>query len=335
MKNEIRRSPHLGGESHASFDLVLVLSVTLLLAGCGGSTPGAKSAPPEPMNLAEARAFLVDVRAKRGLPPVHHAEVTSIEELLTILSSDDIGRFEDAARFVEGKPGVDALTLGATIELAWSDGFSMVALLANELAKRAAIEADRLDAKRDSGRDFTDADAKTLDETRKEALVLAKARGALQVLSEDHLRAGGSRVSEALRQFPQDPRTHRVAAYSYLLSGEWGQYDTAMTWFEGARATPDAGIQYMRAMEALKRSDSRKQTRALLEEALGLNPKMVRAQAALVLVQEEIGATHAELQKLEAMAPRHPVVSIAGPSINREYEFSTALSRVRAAEPMK
>jgi hypothetical protein len=58
---------------------------------------------------------------------------------------------------------------------------------------------------------------------------------------------------------------------------------------------------------------------------------MVRAQAKLVLTEVGIEATYAELQKLRAVAPRHPIVNIAGPAIVSEYETSSALSRARAA----
>jgi hypothetical protein len=221
------------------------------LAGGGGSKPAVESSAGLQMRLANARASLADVHAQRGVPSAKHAEVTSMEELTSILGSDDIGRFEDAARFVEGKPGVDALTLDAAIELAWSDAFSSVASLAAELGKRAGIESEGLRKQRDSGRDFTQADAQKLEESRNDASLLAKAQGALRVLAEDHLRAGRAPVTEALRQFEKDSRTYRVAAFYYLLCADWGQYDKTMTSLEGQPAAPDAVLQYLRAMESL------------------------------------------------------------------------------------
>jgi hypothetical protein len=59
---------------------------------------------------------------------------------------------------------------------------------------------------------------------------------------------------------------------------------------------------------------------------------MVRAQAKLVLVQEGMDAKYAALQKLQAMAPSHVIVNIAGPSITREYDNSISLERARLAE---
>jgi tetratricopeptide (TPR) repeat protein len=310
----------------------LAIGFGSLVVSCGGSGKPADSAANAPMNPAEARAFIAELQTQRGVTPTPRAPVTKMEELVAIVNNDDVGRFEDAVRFVEGQPGVDALTLNAAIELAWSDAFTTVAALAEELAKRAGIEADRLGQKRDSGRDFTKADADALDQLGKEAAMLTKARTALRVLAEDHLRAGSTPTQEALRQFEKDPRPYRVAAFYYLLSSDWGQFDKAMARFEDKQAPPDAGIQYIRAMESLKRFGVRKDARAFLDQALKLNPKKVRAQAKLVLLQDEIEAKHADLVKLQAMAPTHPVVNIAGPSIRRAYEMATSLNRARAAD---
>ena len=52
--------------------------------------------------------------------------------------------------------------------------------------------------------------------------------------------------------------------------------------------------------------------------------RYVRVQAALVLVQEDAAAAHAELETLRAMSPKHPVVTIAGPGIQAEFEASRA-----------
>jgi tetratricopeptide (TPR) repeat protein len=312
--------------------LALAIGVGSLAVSCGGSTPAADSAANASMSPAEARAFVTELQAQRGVTPTPRAPVTKMDELVAILNNDDIGRFEDAVKFVEGQPGVDALTLNAALELAWSDAFTTVAALAEELAKRAAIESERLGKKRDSGRDFSKGDAEALDQLDKEAAKLAKARAALRILAEDHLRAGSTPTQEALRQFEKDPRPYRVAAFYYLLSSDWGQFDKAMARFEDKQAPPDAGIQYIRAMESMKRFGVRKDARAFLDQALKLNPKMVRAQAKMVLLQDEIEAKHADLVKLQAMAPSHPVVNIAGPSIRRAYEMATSLTRARAAD---
>jgi hypothetical protein len=75
----------------------------------------------------------------------------------------------------------------------------------------------------------------------------------------------------------------------------------------------------------------RKDASALFRESLRLNPKMVRAQAKLVLAEDGIDATYAEFEKLRAVAPQHPMVSIWGPSITSDYELSSSFREARAA----
>jgi hypothetical protein len=313
------------------FAVVTMLGISLAGGACGGSSSAPAESPGAPMKPEEARAYLAEVRARRGGPPIEHLPVMSMEELVTILSHDDVSRFEEAVRFAEGKPGVDALTVHATLELAWSDAFSTVASLAEEFGKRASIDEQRL-RKRQAEQQhlFSDADRRALEETTREAATLAKARTAARVLAEEHLRRANVPVGEALRQYEKDERAYRVAAFYHLLCSDWTSYDKAMARFEGQGV--DAGIEYIHAMESLKRYGVRKDARQHLEKALQLNPKMVRAQAKLVLIEEKIDEMNAELQKLQAMAPAHLVVNIAGPTIKREYAFATSLARARAAE---
>ena len=106
------------------------------------------------------------------------------------------------------------------------------------------------------------------------------------------------------------------------------QYDDAMAWFERKQVPPDAGILYLRAMESWRRYGVRSDARKFLEEALNRDPKMVRAQAKLALMGEEI----ADLQKLQVMAPSHIIVNIAGPTLWREHEIAMSLARARAAD---
>jgi hypothetical protein len=306
----------------------VVLAVVASLS-CGGTTPSADSPSGSGMSAADARAFIGEAQAKNGAPAP--APVTSMEQFLEVLDGDQIPRFESAEAFVAGKPGIDAMTLHAAVELSWSDGYTTVARIVEELAKRASAEATRLREQRDSGRAFSDAQQKELERVEKNEEFLAKAREALDVLAKERLEVAAGPVNEALRQFPKDPRTYRVAAYYYLLADDWEKFDSAMAWLKEGEAQ-DAGVQYLRALEAIRRFAIRKEARTFLLKTLELNPKLVRAQAKLVFAEEGIAERHAELKKLEAAAPRHPVVVIAGPAITSEYEMSASLGKAREPE---
>jgi hypothetical protein len=92
-------------------------------------------------------------------------------------------------------------------------------------------------------------------------------------------------------------------------------------------------VQYIRALETLRRFAIKKEARERLRAVLAINPELVRAQAKLVLLEEGIAERHAELEKLRVLSPKHPVVSIAGPEITSEYEMSTAVEKARGSAP--
>ena len=280
------------------------------------------------MSPTDARTFIAQIQRERGIA-IDTTPVTSMEQLLQVLADDQVGRFASAEQLVAGKPGIDALTIHASIELAWSDDFSTFARILEELGKRATFEVNRLRTKAESSQPLTPAEAQALDQNEKNAAFDAKAKLALEVLAAEHLQAAGSIVDQALRQFPKDPLTYRVAAYLSLLSREWPNFDAAMSWFVETE-TKDAGLVYLRGFEALKRRRVPTEASALFREALRLNPKMVRAQAKLVLSEVGIDATYAEFERLRAVAPKHPMVSLLGPSITSDYQLSSSFRRARA-----
>jgi len=298
-----------------------------MLVACVGA-PAKSGADGTDMTPKEAEAVIAEARSERGMPSVAHASVTSIEQLLQILDGDEIGRFEDAAAYVAGKPGIDAMVLQAKIELAWSDGSSTVARVVEELGQRAQVEVERFSKKRDSGRELSAAEKTALDRAEHEVEFDARVTKALAVLARDHLQQVEALLGELMRQFPKDVRTYRVASFYYLLREDWNAFDTSMTWLKGEEH--EALAEYLRAMEALRRFAIKKEAREKFVEALAHNPKLVRVQAKLVLVQEAVPATYAELEKLRLVAPRHPIVALAGPSIESEYRMSEAVQQAHS-----
>src|SRR5262245_49392593 len=118
---------------------LFVAAFALLVWGCASTTPASETAGGSSMSPAEAQAFIAKVQTERGNPPPPSTPVSSMDELFAIMEGDEIGRFEAAAGFVAGKPGIDAMALHATIELLWSDAFSTVARVLEELQKRAEV----------------------------------------------------------------------------------------------------------------------------------------------------------------------------------------------------
>ena len=313
---------------HSCLVPAIGLSLLVTLSGCAGGANSADAASPSTMSSSDAQEFIADVQRERALPA--RPPVNSIDELLDVLASDQVDRFGEAERLVAGKPGIDAIALHASLELAWSDDFSTLALILNELRKRADVEVKRLQTKRESGTALSEAEAKDLEQNEKNAEFDAKAKGALEVLAQEHLNAATQVVAEAQRQFPKDPMTYRVVAYRALLASDWLAFDSAMGWLKGNEAT-DAGLIYLRALESLSRFAVRKDAAVLLKKALQVNPKLARAQAKLMLVEDGIDAKYAEYERLKALAPQHPIVWLAGPSITSDYELSSSFRKARAA----
>lgn len=301
----------------------------LALASCAGSAHSADSPSAPSMSPKDASSFIAEVQRERGIP-LNRAPVSNMDELLQVLADDEVGRFESATQLVAGKPGIEALTLHATIELAWSDDFTTFARILGELKKRADFEIKRLNTKRELSEALSEAEAKNLEQNQKNSAFDAKAKLAMEVLAGEHLKIAGGVVDQALRQFPKELMTYRVAAYLSLLSREWPNFDAAMAWFVDTE-TKDAGLVYLRALEALNRRRVPKQATLLFHESLRLNPKMVRAQAKLVLSEDGIDATYGEFENLRAVAPQHPMISILGPSIMSDYELTSSFRQAQAA----
>ena len=314
---------------HSSFRLAAGLVLLVAFSGCGGSEHSADSPSAPSMSPTEARAFIAEAQRERGIP-VDTTPVTTMDQLLDVLAADQVGRFASAEQLVAGKPGIDALSLHATIELAWSDDLSTFARILEELGKRADFEVKRLRGKADSSSPLTDVESKALEQNTKNAAFDAKGKLALETLAAEHLHTASRLVEQALREFRKDPLSYRVGAYFSLLSREWPNFDAAMSWFVDTEAK-DAGLVYLRGFEALKRRRSPAQATALFREALRLNPQMVRAQAKLVLSATDIEARYAEFEQLRTAAPEHPMVSLLGPSIKSDYELSSSFRQARAA----
>ncbi len=150
------------------------------------------------------------------------------------------------------------------------------------------------------------------------------------MLVRDNHDHGNELAREAIERYPGDPRTLRVAAFHYLSTGMWGRYDETMDSLKESEPT-DAGLLFLRALEELKRNERRDEARRYLKQTLSVNPRLVRAQARLVLVQDDVAASHAELVNLKAVAPEHPIVRITGPTIEDEFALSQSFARARGA----
>jgi len=277
------------------------------------------------MKPQEARQCVAEFARKYGGDSPAQPDPTSMSEVLEILLSDQTARFEGTSRYLEGKQGGDVLAVRAMLELSWSDAYYTVMKIEAELARRKAVEVKRFADREASGHQLSETERASRTKLEGQISEGEKVQEACKVVAEEHMNAGGLLAQEALKQSPPTAGPPRTAlAFYYALKGSWIPFDEAMD--AAKKVEPDAAmIQYLKAMESVQRYNLKNDARKFLLEAMRIQPRLVRAQAKEVLLQDDIAAMHAELAKLEAKSPRHPIVLMLGKMVAEEYESATAL----------
>jgi hypothetical protein len=302
--------------------LVLVCAT---LVACAGSSASSRPAESSGMTPQAARQIVSDFARKYGGASSAQPDPTSMSEVLEILLSDQVARFEGAARYLEGKQGGDVLSIRALIELSWGDAYYTVMKIDAELSRRMAVEVKRIADREASGHQPSEAERASRAKLESQINEGAKVQEACKVLADEHVNAGGLLAQEALKQSPPTAGPPRTAlAFYYGLKADWIPFDDAMD--AAKKVEPDAAmIQYLRSLESIQRYNLKPDARKFLLESMRIQPRLVRAQAKLVLLQDDVDGMHAELAKLKDKSPQHPVVLMLGKMVTEEYESATAL----------
>jgi hypothetical protein len=292
--------------------------------GCSPQTAGkGPVAPTHEMGVAEAQAIVEKERAQAGLPTAESAAPASVAEALTIMELDQSERFAKTRDYLAALPGVDALVVRAALELLWAEGQVTVAQLAREQAKQkdaeAAMRAETLKLQPNDTALQASFEAEKRAAARERQL-----RDALETLAEPHYQAGMTLALEVVRRNPERADGHAVLANLYRLKHEWVEFETHMQKAQASEAER-VGVLYARALERDARLGDRPGARKELEALLVEHPRLARAQAQLVILQDDIAGRHAELQKLRVINPQHALVQLEGKAIEAEYQTSQAL----------
>jgi hypothetical protein len=300
------------------------------MLGCAPKSAGkGPVAPSHEMTVEEAQAIVEGERAHAGLATSEPAAPQSISEALTIMELDQSERFQKTRDYLAGLSGVDALVVRAALELLWTEGQVTVAALARELAKQkdaeAAMRAEMLKLQPND-----EALKASLDAEKRAAARERQLRDALETLAEPHYQAGMTLALEVVRRNPERADGHSVLANLYRLKHDWVQFETHMQKAQASEAER-VGVLYARALERVARLGDRVGARQALEALLAEHPRLARAQAQLVILQDDIEGRHAALQKLLTINPRHALAQLEGPVIEAEYQTSQALRGARTA----
>jgi hypothetical protein len=310
--------------THTVKTVLFVALAAFFIASCATTQQSGTMSP------LEAQKVISDFKQAHGsLPDADPTPPSSMVEVFEIVKNDDISRFEAARQFAAGKKGIDALSIRAALRIFWASAQIGVANFLNELAMHHSEEASLIKNRQQDGYQLSDGEKTRLKKLSAEAKELKRVAEALLALSKTHLQAGKDLTDEIIRQHPDKPDGYRAKANFHRLRAEWVQFTEAVTMAERLGGNDQPGMLYLRAMERVQRFDLRNEGIALLMELRQMAPEYVRVQAALVLVQTDIEHTYEELEKLKAISPGHPVVLIAGPIIEEEFETATALRQAR------
>ncbi|AKV00570.1 hypothetical protein AKJ09_07233 [Labilithrix luteola] len=241
----------------------------------------------------------------------------SLADVDAILHLDQLDLFGGAAAFAEKQSGTDALVLGAQVELSWSEAQLIVAEVLDGAVENVSEATRTLRFRHLSGA-TSDAEQAKLAELENAEREAKETSLALRELAGEHARRGAELTRKLISASPESFKGYRIAADYHRLRGDWGAFNEALTILEQKNPT-STGLLFLRALQAQSEGDPIGATQ-LLRKALQKDPKFVRAQAHLVLLQRSPEGAHQELEKLRALNPRHQIIAFTGPLIDAAYE---------------
>ena len=291
-----------------------------------GSTIG-KGVDVETMRPPEAAQVVQEFQKAYGIPPIPPPDtpVTSMAQVLEIIRGDRLPEYEAARRFAAGRQGAEALTLRGYLELSYAGALMTAAWILDHQRRQGLTELRQLTMSRPmEGNAGAGEDQARAAKLKAKTVDLRKVVRALRVLSEEPLVSGADLIKQAISQDPKSQLAYLANANYFRLRGNWLEYDRMMGYADEGAEDPPVRT-YLRAMEAFERYVDPARCEMLLKQTIAKRPDFVRAQANLVLVNENIDEKYAELQALKQLSPNHLVVRLAGTMIEEEYKTSQEL----------
>ena len=252
------------------------------------------------------------------------ATVKSIDDAVRLLQNDETTKFNASLEYLSELPGPDALALRCLTEVSWADSQRTLTAIFHEFGKRAENELRLLESRQQEG-SLNEAELRRKKKNETIAEDYSKGEKATNTLSRYHADNAESLCEESLRQDPEQLIALEAMALVYGLDRRWADYDLAMRKLEAGNTRAPI-LDYIRGFESYSRFDTYDQARLLLMQALSKAPKLVKAQAKLLVVQDDIPGAYEELQRLKVMAPHHPVVILTKKVIEEEYQVRQSLA---------
>lgn len=331
-----------------SFDRARGSALVALLALVGCARPAALPAPPPAKPVRSTPCFVVhegrDIRepdAKKTLAelvvnlklsPADEALRTpkSLDDVRSILRRDLVYFYPEAAAFARGLGTVDGKIAEAQLELLLGDAMLVASqVLTNQEAQVGAhLRIARANLAGLAGEGASTERSRTLFGLVRAVEEGNKIADALGVVAPTHVARGAELVRELRQEAPKDPRTALLSAEYHRMRGEWAEVDEALK----SADIPEraSALCYLKAMEQLERFRNPRAATAALRDCLRDHPKLVRAQAALVLVATGLEGGARELERLKKMDQDHYLVLLLEPTLSADREIVHVMTRAEA-----
>ncbi|MBS2020230.1 MAG: hypothetical protein JST00_45645 [Deltaproteobacteria bacterium] len=307
------------------------LALALAVVGCAPPAPPAQ--PPcmtfqgdAAARAKEAEKTLEELADHIRLSPEDEAlrHPRSVEDVRAITARDTVYLFPAAAAFARSLGTLEGRFLEAYLELLLGES----QLVASQvLSMQAAWVSGDLRIARASLASVSG--EPTTDRGRMLAQLIRvvedgdRISEALGTIGPTHLARGSEVIRGLRKEAPNDVRTHLLTAELHRLRGEWTDFDASMKAAE-SETMPErlaSALEYLRGMEQLERFRKPERGAEIMRKALASNPKLVRAQAALVLMAKNPRGALREIGKLRAMSQDHYLVMLLEPTLSADHEL--------------
>jgi hypothetical protein len=304
----------------------------VLVAACGGEKPRAEAPVQRPcftvhadseLRAKDAEKMLAGLVQRIQLSPEDEAlrHPKSLNDIRAILRRDAVYFFADAATFARSQDSLEGRFVEAHLELFLGESQLVASqVLSTQLAWIGGdLRIARANLASEGGEPGTDR-ARMLVQLIRVVEEGNKIADALGLVAPAHLSRGAEVIRRLRTEAPTDVRTYLLTAEYHRLRGEWADFDVAMKAAEAADGASPA-LPYLRGMEQLERHHRPDLGASLMRECLTKHPKLVRAQAALVLMATSPAEAVREIARLKAMNQDHYLVMLLEPTLAADQEL--------------
>lgn len=300
----------------------------LLLVGCaegsaGPSRPCFTIKGDSELRPRDANRTLEELVKRIKLAPEDEAlrDPKSIADVKAILHRDTVYLFAAGAAYARTMNTLDGRVAEAQLELLLGESqliasqvlSTQEAWLGGDLRiARAALAGEGKEPKTDRGRMLAQL-IRVVEEGN-------KVSDALGVVAPQHLTRGAEVVEQLRKEAPTDLRVYLLVAEYHRLRGEWPEFEAAMKNAEALDRQSQA-LCYLRGMEQLERYRKPEEGTRLLRACLVTYPKLVRAQAGIVLMTTSPAAALTEIDKLKTMNEDHYLITLLEPTLAADQEL--------------